>query len=314
MSFMRTLRYGSAVLLVTLAMGCGGGGSGVATESASADATTAGTPSADATDATDSAGDSGDVLPDADPSTYVGRNRAVNLIVMPDGSTPVVDIWARRSFQYAPILLAADLGYGEVSDWYGRPEGMSVVAVASGAGGDGDPVSELFSATADQQSTHLLMWDSQSQAAGGFLLEEIAPGSTGEFPAADPATGLVQLYAYQLKIHPLVEGESFELTLGGHPVDYAVGIEGIAGCAPQARITDQGFAPNILGGTQRVPLDLPPGTSQLTFHGWGSTAAECSDPSLIGPFPVTVEAGSRQWMLLHSPDGSTIESLILPVD
>jgi hypothetical protein len=258
--------------------------------------------------------DSGELLPDADPATYVGRNRVVNLLVMPDGTQPVVDVWVMRSFQYAPILVAEGLGYGDVSDWFGRPENMSVATVLTGAGPDAATVAGLLPAAADEQLTHLVMWDGESQSAGGFVLGEKTTDPTQAFPPADPTTGLVQLYAYQLKIHPMTTGESWERTLGGHPVEYSVGIEGTPGCAPQPRITDAGFAPSILGGTQRVPLDLAPGTSNLTFHGWGSTNADCADPTLVGPFPITVTAGSRQWMLLHSPDGVSIEALTIPVD
>lgn len=255
-----------------------------------------------------------DTLPAADPSTYVGRNRAVNLLVLPDGSTPTVDVWAMRSFQYGPILLAEGLGYGAVSDWYGHPEGMSVIVVESGAGPDADPVASLFSAGADQQYTHLVMFDRSSSAAAGFLLEDVDPGNSNQFPEAAPATGLVQLYSYQLTLHALSEGESFDQTIAGVPTSWNVGIEGVTGCAPQPRLTDQGFSPAVLGGTQRVPFDLEPGTTNFTFHGWGSDNQDCADPTLFGPIPVTVEAGTRQWVVLHSADGESIDALVLPID
>lgn len=253
-------------------------------------------------------------LPEADPSTYVGRNRVVHLAVLPDGTTPAVDVWARRSFEYAPILLVEGLEYGQVSDWYGVPEGMSVVVVPAGAGPDATELASVFSASAEQQYTHLVMWDRERDAASGYSLEDVDPGNPNEFPAARPGQALVQLYAYQLRLHPLSEGEDFDQTVAGVPTSFQVGIEGISGCAPQPRLTEQGLNPAVLGGTQRVPFDLAPGTTSFTFHGWGADDQACLDPTLFGPLDVTVQAGERAWVLVHSRDGDTIEALTVPLD
>jgi hypothetical protein len=256
----------------------------------------------------------GPELPEADPSSYVGQNRVVHLAVLPDGSTPTVDVWAKRSFEYAPILLVEGLEYGEVSDWYGRPSGMAVGVFAAGAGPDSEPIADLFSADDQQRYTHLVMFDRERDAASGFLLEDEDPNSSQAFPDAEPGTALVQLYAFQLRLNPLSEGESFDQTIAGVPTSFNVGMVGVEGCAPQPRATDQGFSPAVLGGTQRVAFDLQPGTTSFTFHGWGSDMQDCADPTKFGPVNVTVQGGDRAWVLIHSPDGETIDSLVVPLD
>jgi hypothetical protein len=256
----------------------------------------------------------GPELPEADPSSYVGENRVVHLAVLPDGSTPVLDVWAVRSFEYAPILLVEGLEYGEVSDWYGRPGGMAVAVVESGAGPDGDRFAELFSANDDQQYTNVVMWDRERDAASGYLFQDVDPGSDSAFPEGAPGTALVVLNAYQLRLHPLSEGESFDQTIAGVPTSFNVGMVGITGCAPQPRVTDEGFSPSVLGGTQRVMFDLEPGTTSFTFHGWGSDNQDCMDPTLFGPLDVDVSAGDRAWVMLHSADGEDIEALVVLLD
>ncbi len=311
---MRSGWIGGLVVTTGLVLGvaCGGDdGGSVAGPSGSLPAVTDG-PGVETTTAMP-ATTAAEELPQADPSTYVGRNRVVHLAVLPDGSTPPVDVWARRSFEYAPILLVEGLEYGEVSDWYGRPEGMSVVVVPAGAGPDAPELASVFSADADQQYTHLVMWDRERNAAAGFLLEDVDPGNTNAFPEVRTGQALVQLFAYQLRLNPLSVGDSFDQTIAGVPTSFQVGLDGIAGCAPQPRLTEQGLSPAVLGGTQRVAFDLAAGTTSFTFHGWGSDDEDCLDPTLFGPLDVTVEANERAWVLLHSRDGETIEALTVPL-
>lgn len=314
---MQRSRIAAIVLATALgaATACGGddGGSAPTGPQPSGTDSTA-SPDTTAPGTATSAAPTTEVLPSADPSTYVGRNRVVHLAVLPDGSTPELDVWARRSFEYAPILLVEGLGYGEVSDWYGVPDGMSVVVVPAGAGPDATEIASVFSAAADQQYTHLVMWDRDRDATAGFLLEDVDPGNPNEFPAARPGLALVQLYAYQLRLHPLAEGEGFDQTIAGVPTSFQVGFEGGSGCAPQPRLTEQGLSPAVLGGTQRVPFDLEPGTTSFTSHGWGASDEGCLDPTLFGPLDVTVQAGERAWVVLHSRDGQSIEALTVPID
>lgn len=254
-----------------------------------------------------------ETLPVADPSTYVGSNRVVHLAVLADGTTPSLDIWATRSFEYAPILLVEGLQYGDTSPVYGAPEGMSVVAVTSGQGPDSTPFANVFSANASQHYTHLLVFDRESGSGTGLLLEDQDPTNVNVFPEVRPGQALVQFYAYQLTLNPLSTGASFEQRLAGVEPTFQLGIRGLVGCAPQPRQTDAGFAPAILGGTQRPAFDLDPGTTTFTFHQWGSNDKQCADDSVIDEVAVTVTAGERAWILLHSRDGKSIEALFVPL-
>ena len=253
-----------------------------------------------------------ELLPAADPSTYIGTNQVVNLAVMPDGTSPTLDIWAKRSFEYAPILLVEGLEYGEVSPTYGAPDGMSVVAVEAGTGPDAEPFAGVFSASEEQHYTHLVLYDRESATGTGLLLVDTDPQDPSAFPEVNAGQALVQLYAYQLRLNPLSVGEGFDQRIAGVEPSFQIGIEGVAGCAPQPRMTDQGYTPAVLGGTQYVPFDLAPGDTTFTFHGWGSNNQDCADPSVIDPVTVTVADGDRAWVLLHSRDGDTIEALVVP--
>ncbi len=306
----------ATVLVLTALVGlaaCGGDSSRAGKKANST--TTAGDQSAGTDTAVTTPATSGtETLPTADPSTFVGTNRAVNLLVMPDGSNPTVDIWAQRGFDSGPILLVEGLAYGAISDVYGAPEHMSVVAVEAGAGPDATPLAGLFSAEATQHYTHVLVYDREAATATGLLLEDVDAGNSNEFPQALDGQALVQFYAYQLRLNPLSTGESFEQRIAGVDPSFQVAIDGIPGCAPQPRMTDQGFSPAILGGTQRVPFDVPADTDVVfTFHAWGSNDQACADPTVIRPVAMRLHAGDRVWVLLHSPDGKYIDALAVPV-
>ena len=104
---------------------------------------------------------------------------------------------------------------------------------------------------------------------------------------------------------------SFEssLTLAIGAAAFYVG-DGSGACAGQ-RIEVVGFAPNILGGSQHVHLDLPPGPARLTLHAWPS-ADECAQPSLLD-LAVAVVPGSAVLVLVFSRDGRSIEAMQLPM-
>lgn len=294
----------TALFLIPACSGGGGGGRPATTRGTADDATTAGTGAVTTIEET---------LPAPDPSTFTGVNQVVNLAVLPDGTTPTLDVWALRTFEHAPVLLVGGLAYGEVSDRFGTPPNAVLATVPTGDGPDATQFSGMFGAGPDQHYTSVIVYDRDSRVGSGVLLEDVDPTMTSTFPDTLPGKALVQLWAYQLTLNPLATGERFDLTLGGHPVDFQVSIEGLTGCAPQPRQTDQGYSPMVLGGTQRVPFDVDPGATTFTFHGWGTYNQDCADPSQIDPVTVNLQAGDRVWVMLHSRDGETVESLVVPV-
>ena len=73
-------------------------------------------------------------LPSPGPELFTGAARLVNLYVDGAGETVEVDVWAHRSFEYGPVLLAEGVGFAELSNYFATPETMSVVIVPAGAG------------------------------------------------------------------------------------------------------------------------------------------------------------------------------------
>ena len=101
--------------------------------------------------------------------------------------------------------------------------------------------------------------------------------------------------------------ESLTASIGGS--SFYVG-DGTTTCAHQ-RVEDQGFQANVLGGTQDVQLELPPGLATISLHPWFSPD-DCDQPAVL-EFDVDVPADGIVVVLVFSRDGTTIETLELPV-
>lgn len=298
-----------AAALVLLALpGCGGGGEDTASpdvlEVAREQLTTGPTTPEQPTNVATSTVPAVDELPAPDGSAYTGANRVVNLWVGPDGLTRSIDVWGRRTFTNGPILLVDELGFGEASDYFSAPPEYSLVVVAAGAGPDGDELAGVFNAGIDDQITTVFtngdpvgevwapnLWEATSDPAG------LAPDPP------QPGSGLVYLYAANTRSFD----ESLTSSLGGS--SFYVG-DGSADCARQ-RIEDQGFAASVLGGTQDVQLELPPGPATISLHPWFSPD-ECDQPAAL-ELSVDVSADNTVMVLVYSADGVTIEALQLPV-
>ena len=98
---MRTIRSASLLVYMGLALASCGGRAPASERSVvevNSDETTATTDTPIDTEAPAPTSPD-DLMPTADPSTYVGTNQVVHLAVLPDGSTPTLDIWALRSFE-----------------------------------------------------------------------------------------------------------------------------------------------------------------------------------------------------------------------
>jgi len=243
-------------------------------------------------------------LPAPDASQYEGANRVVNLWVGPAGETSSIDVWGRRTFTNGPILLVEGLGFGEASDYFAAPPGYSLVIVGAGAGPDGDELAGLFNTGDDDQVTTIYTNDDAQGTVWAPNLWEAAADETALAPLPpQPGMGLVQLYAANTRSFD----ESLTASIGGS--SFYVGTGGRQ-CARQ-RIEEQGFLPNVLGGTQDVQLELPPGMATISLHPWFSPD-ECDQPAAID-IPVDVPADGTVLVIVYSRDGRGIETLQLPV-
>ncbi len=242
-------------------------------------------------------------LPAPDASQYEGANRVVNLWVGPAGETSSIDVWGRRTFTNGPILLVEDLGFGEASDYFAAPPGYSLVIVGAGAGPDGVELAGLFNTGDDDQVTTIYTNDDGQGAVWAPNLWEAAAETALAPLPPQPGMGLVQLYAANTRSFD----ESLTASIGGS--SFYVGTGG-SQCARQ-RIEEQGFQPNVLGGTQDVQLELPPGMATISLYPWFSPD-ECDRPAAID-IPVDVPADGTVLVIVYSRDGLGIETLQLPV-
>jgi hypothetical protein len=301
--------------LIAAAAACGGGGGdgepppvldnarelvGAATDG---DETTGADQASDASEAADDATtDSVPAeLPAPDPSTFEGANRVVNLWVGEAGHTAAIDVWGRRTFTNGPILLAEDIEFGESSDYFAAPTGYSLVVVGSGAGPDGEELAAMFNAADGEQITLVYTNGDTTGAVDAPNLYESGSDQAPEPPVA--GNGLVVLFAPNVGAFP----DELIASVGGDA--FYVG-DGSAECRTQ-RIEADGFAASILGGTQRVELELPPGPAAISLHPWLS-ADECNQPS-VHDLTVDVAADRTVMVFVYTRDGTSVESMILPV-
>lgn len=245
-----------------------------------------------------------DELPPPDLSTYEGANRVVNLLAGGSGETRPVDVWGRRTFTNGPILLAENVQFGTASDYFAAPPGYSLVVVGSGAGPDGTELAGVVNAAAGEQITTIVTNDDPAGTVFAPNLWEREPTTIDRAPEP-PAegSGLVVMFAPNVRsfsetLTESVGGDAFYVGAGGDT------------CARQ-RIEDDGLQARLLGGTQRVELELPPGPVSLSLHPWLSPDA-CAAPSVF-TIDIDVVADATSLVLVYSPDGVALDALVLPV-
>lgn len=302
----------AATALIIGAAACGGGG-GDGEQPAVLDnareqvaAVTApdasGETSADDADGTDGLAASAPAeLPAPDPSTFEGANRVVNLLLDDDGPTATVDIWGRRTFTNGPVLLAEGIEFGAASEYVSAPPGYELVAVASGAGPDGEALGEMPNAADGEQITTVLTsLDPRGDESDPSLFEvgEQAPAAPGD------GVGLVVLFA------PNVGSFSDRLieSIGGDA--FSIG-DGSGACRAQRGEAD-GLSASLLDATEQIELELPPGPTTVSLHPW-FRPDECDRPSVLDVV-VDVVPDQTMLMLVFSRDGESIESIVLPAD
>lgn len=239
-------------------------------------------------------------LPVPDSSMFDGSNRIVNLWVGPDGSVRDVDVWARRTFDSGPVLVAAGVGFGEFSEYFGTPRGHDLAIVASGAGPDGAELGSIFEAVGDEQLT--VVFTNRDRAAVDTLTFWERGGEQAPAPPA-AGSGLVVVAAVNTRAF----GDELLSQVGSD--SFSVG-DGSAEC-PMQRLEDEGFEPKVLGGGQRVELELSPGPATISIHPWFPTAG-CEQPS-VHELTVDVVAGEVTFVFVFTRAGVGLESLVVPV-
>jgi hypothetical protein len=229
----------------------------------------------------------------------------VNLYIDDGGITQAVDVWAGRSFTNGPVLLAEDIAFGEVSEYFATPDGQAIKIIASGAGPDGDEIGSLFNAVEGEQTTTLWVWDDQNDSSS-WLLTEADPEPTIPIPEAPSAgSGLVILNAMQLMPH--VE-DSFARS-------FLVGEPSAGACLAQSTTIEPLNDDPIVGGTQNTYHEYPAGPVEFTLHSWPAPSGTepCTDDPLHGPYEVDAPDGGLSWVFLYTDDGfASVEVLEVP--
>jgi len=239
-------------------------------------------------------------LPPPDPSAFEGSNRVLNLWVGVDGETTPIDVWGRRTFSNGPILLAESISFGQASDYFSAPSGYDLVVVGAGAGPDGEERASMFNATDGEQIT--LVFTNGDEFGGVEAPNLIERGPQAPNPASE-GNGLLVLTAPNVRAH----ADQLTESLGGDA--FFVG-DGSDTCRTQ-RIEAGGFPPDVLGGTQQIELDVPPGSAAISLHPWFSPD-ECAQPPVLD-LTIDVGAGEAVLVVVYTTDGMSLRSVTLPV-
>ena len=253
----------------------------------------------------DDAGDAAPAeLPLPDPSSFRGSYRVVNLVAEPTGDGVAhssVDVWARRTFTNGPVLLAEDVGFGAASPYFEAPVGSKVVIVSAGAGPDGEERAVLPDpADGEQVTTVFANGDDRTLETAINLYER---GNDRAPVPPDEGDGLVVVVGVSLSAYD----EELSTSVGGDA--FVVG-DGSETCRLQ-RVEATGAAAEILGEADRIELEVAPGAALISLHPW-PTPNGCDQPSAL-EVAVDVAAGSTTLLLVYTADGTSLETLTLPL-
>lgn len=232
-------------------------------------------------------------LPPPPAEVMQGQSRIINLLRLADGTTPAVDVWARRTADYAAVQLAHDVGYGATTPWFAVPDGSAAMVVAAGAGVDGRPYGGVMVKGRDDRQTGLLYLNA------GKPTVAVLPEASARGGVAPPPSGQGQLLLVATALRDVAPDA------GG--AQFYVG-DGLGGCRP-VRDVPAG-PPRVLGGATRLPLLVAPGPTRITLHRWPGDG--CKLPAVFDT-TVEVEAGRSAWVILHAPDGRTLRALTVEV-
>ena len=307
--FPRAVAAAAVVLALTACGGSDGDGDPPPVLDVAREQVAAAPVSSDSASADEAIGDDAGVaapaeLPPPDPSSFQGDYRVVNLVAGSTGdgmAHSTVDVWARRTFTNGPVLLAEDVEFGAASSYFAAPVGSTVVIVSAGAGPDGEERAVLPDpAEGEQVTTVFANGDDPTVETAINLYErgnERAPA-----PPVD-GSGLVVVMGASLQSYD----EELSTSVGGDA--FVIG-DGSETCRVQ-RVEATGAAAEILGEADRIELEVAPGAALISLHPWPSPNG-CDQPSAL-EVAVDVAAGSTTLLLVYTADGTSLETLTLPL-
>lgn len=245
-------------------------------------------------DATEAPPDVAELAP-PDPSTFVGANRIVNLVTSADAA---LDVWAARTFETGPVLLAADVAFGGASDWFAVPPLAELEVVRSGAGPDGVVVADLLATTDGERLTTFVI-----DGPDGIETNDLWESGPRALAPPDPGRALVVVVA------PNTGSFREELRAGVGSDSFYVG-DGSGSCWEQ-RVERDGFQPEVLGGPSVVEITTRAGPATISLHPWPSPEA-CATPP-VATVDVDVDDRDALAVVVYTTDGSTLDALLLPL-
>lgn len=239
--------------------------------------------------------------PPAPAAALKGDSRVVNLLVDEGGKPVALDIWGKRSFEYGPMQFAKDLAYGQATPHFGIPKGTSTIAVAAGSGDKGKEMGSVWASQDGEEITTVMYRDGATPRS--IVLGMKPPGTHNAPEPPKAGTGLVVMYAGP------IDGLKDKLTERYGGATFYVG-DGSTTCRAQ-RGLDVGKG-TLLGGTNVVTFELPPGNAKFSLHKW-VPGKDCTTPAVFD-LEVDVVDGKGTYVILHSPDvGGTVAALQFPI-
>ena len=225
-----------------------------------------------------------------------------------------VDVWLVGTRRYKPAQLAAGIAPGQASPWFGVPPGRTTSVVAAGAGADGTslgsvewpgfPFDPLPAGTA--AVTTLVRTDHDGAAT---LTRPAAIGDPAKGFLPAPAEGQVVVGIALESLYPrekeIRDGETYmvrpwDAVWVADRTKHCLTPLELPGQRPFAylSIDDGGGAVSVPAATRTLQLHAEPGCAKRP----------------LGTVELPAATGGAVLVVVHSGDGKTLESIVLPFE
>ena len=221
------------------------------------------------------------------------------------GAPGAIDVYGDYGADGTPLAIVP---YGTISDWFDPgilddARNAEMTFYPHGAQGSDSEIASQGETLKGTERITIVMTASDNKNASGqsFGMWQMVFETSTVNPLPTPPADQAEVLLVTLAL-PEIPGVTADYVYMGAGGDCLRSVGGGDGPQPIAanRVT-----------TGLMPFVIPTGPHTLTFH---LDAADCRGKGVLDDIPVQLAAGQRTFVLLYSPDGSVVRSLLVPVE